>query len=128
MSEPRRCSKLVVLSEREVRLLSEIPHGSTSVDTEFQCELEAGHRGPHAVLGEWSKPVGAGRLASGEAVTWWVRWEDPTGRRDVVPQATCPAETRPGEVMSEVCTLFAGHPGRHDFEWAVPDYFRRKDR
>lgn len=124
MSRPQRCSEPISLSEREIRLLSEIPHGSTSIETELRCELEGGHRGPHAALGDFSKPVGAGRLASGEAVCWWVRWEDPTGRRDVVPQATCPVETRPGEVSSEVCTLFAKHPGRHDFDWAVPDYSR----
>lgn len=110
----------MTLGEREVRFLSEIPHGSPSLDVDLECELECGHRGPHHSIGDTSHSFGAGRLANGEAVAWWVRWDDSTGRRDVVPMGNCPVETARGQVLSEVCILFDRHPGRHTFEWESP--------
>lgn len=120
MARHYRCAKPITLSERELRFLSEVPHSDDLIEAELWCELETAHPGPHHALGNCSKPIGAGRLANGEAVSWWVRWEDQDGRRDVVPTANCPAETMPGAAMSEVCCLFHGHPGRHEYELEMP--------
>ncbi|MET9587114.1 hypothetical protein ABZY10_29300 [Streptomyces sp. NPDC006539] len=123
MTKLNACSERVVLGERELRMLSEVPQRAEAADRQLECELEPRHPGPHHAVGVYSRPVGAGQLADGTAVSWWVKWAYRV-RLDVVPFASCPSETHPGQVDSEVCTLFSGHPGRHDPDWAVPDYFR----
>lgn len=104
-------------------MLSEVPQRAEAADRQLECELEPRHPGPHHAIGVYSRPVGVEPLADGTAV----RWADHE-RLDVVPFASCPSETRPGQVNSAVCTLFSGHPGRHDRAWAVPDYFRAEGR
>lgn len=101
------CPARLVFDAATLAFLQTLPQGAHEMDARIRwCELEPGHDGQHYNLGQHS----------GEH-EWWVHWPDgaerPTG---VVQLAGCSAVSVPDAVGDdEVCTLFAGHPGRHNF-------------
>lgn len=74
------------------------------------CELSAGHEGvAHHAMG----------VAVVEGDEWWVQW-NASGDNELVALPLCEVNSRdPRDTDSEVCGLFEGHPGRHD--WAEQD-------
>jgi hypothetical protein len=76
------------------------------VKAHHECDLETGHPGPHAALGQ-----------QGTGGEWWLHWATP----QIVETHICPVESATiinahGE--HEPCLLCQGHPGRHSFELA----------
>lgn len=100
------CIARVALDETEVEWLSVRPYAAHEVKSTLYCDLEAGHAGTHAALGQ-----------QGNQIEWWVLW---TLRAfEIVERQVCAAEA-PGDLDDgedrEICLLYAGHPGRHSFE------------
>lgn len=72
---------------------------------QVDCELEAGHDGPHGSHGQ-----------QGTGTDWGVRWSltaSEIKEIKICPVALPEPDDRGNEI---VCLLFAEHPGRHSFE------------
>jgi hypothetical protein len=66
------------------------------------CELEEGHDGPHAALGQQSGDL-----------ELWIRWNGTAPRILETPRCSY-------DDGDAVCLLFDEHPGRHPFELEPP--------
>jgi hypothetical protein len=93
-----RCAARTDLEPDAVLWLLDRPAGAHAFVGIPVCELEAGHDGPHAALGQ---QCGDTEL--------WIRWDGTPPRIHAAP--TCSYDD--GDA---VCLLFAGHQGRHSFE------------
>jgi hypothetical protein len=107
---PSTCAIRVVVTDDQVRWLDSRPHAAHEVKAYPECDLAAGHPGPHAALGQ-----------QGIGVEWWLRWTTQTSEPEIVETHICPVESATlvnefGE--HEPCLLFEGHPGLHSFELA----------
>lgn len=90
------CPARVTLDAAQLAFFNGLPTEAPSVQSELGCELERGHEGSHAALGQQV-----------ETTMWWIQWT--LSASEINPYTWCPAPR--GE--KEDCTLFDGHPGRH---------------
>ncbi|MET8826509.1 hypothetical protein ABZX40_28280 [Streptomyces sp. NPDC004610] len=82
-----------------------------SVRVDLRCSLEEHDTGPHHDL-TWELDT----PSVGEV---WAEWTDETAER-VVVRPDCYTSNGGVGGADEVCTLFAGHPGCHTFEYVDP--------
>ena len=99
-----RCPAWTLLDAAQVAWLAGLPGAKRRVPVDRYCELEAGHRGSHASLGQLRGERG-----------WWILW-----RESAIPTIErlepCPGDGEQPLDRDEVCLLFKGHPGCHTFE------------
>ena len=96
------CGERTRFTDAELKALSARGGGGHHVlEDGYACELEATHPGPHLFLAQ--------AYDDGEL---WLAWDGE--HRELLPLAPCEAEEAEGD--QEVCTLPAGHHGRHSFE------------
>lgn len=102
----RECmAESVELTPEEIQRLEKLPHAAHEVKSPLECEVEAGHAGPH-----WALAQADDRGADG-ITNWWLRW---TGNsREWAHDQTCYADNHDA---SELCLLPASHAGVHS--WA----------
>jgi hypothetical protein len=99
--KPMICPARVTLDAAQLAFFGSLPAEAPSVQSELGCELERGHEGSHAALGQ---QVGA--------TMWWIQWT--LSASEINPYTWCPAREPAGPSRDDVdCTLFVGHPGRH---------------
>lgn len=96
------CPGSVELTDDEMAQLDSVPHPAHEVVRRNWCELEPGHSGWHAGVGQDDDDGHA-------VITWWIWWTD-SGDRKIV---TC--APRPGQLDEDTCLLPAGHAGQHSF-------------
>jgi len=96
------CPARITLDAAQLAFFAELPAEAPSVQSELGCELEQGHEGSHAALGQQV-----------DATMWWIQWT--LSASEINPYTWCPANQAP-EVPrrdDKDCNLFDGHPGRH---------------
>jgi hypothetical protein len=91
------CPARVTLDAAQLAFFDALPAKAPSVQSELGCELERGHEGSHAALGQQV-----------EATMWWIQWT--LSASEINPYTWCP--TRPAPDTPD-CGLFDGHPGAH---------------
>jgi hypothetical protein len=84
------CPARVTLDASQLTFFDALPNKAPTVQSELGCELERGHEGSHAALGQQV-----------DATMWWVQWT--LSASEINPYTWCPTE----------CSLFDGHPGGH---------------
>jgi hypothetical protein len=96
------CPARITLDAAQLAFLGELPVAAPSVQSELGCELERGHEGSHAALGQQV-----------DATMWWVQWT--LSASEINPYTWCPARSEPAARSRDDadCTLFVGHPGKH---------------
>src|SRR4051794_39064243 len=99
---PRFCPAVVELDVRQLEFLAGLPMPAHGLLARLSCELELGHAGSHAALGQHSGDQ-----------QWWVQWG--LAASEINPLAYCTAERIPGDEAEDDngCVLFHGHAGRH---------------
>jgi hypothetical protein len=83
------CPARVTLDAAQLKFFDALPAEAPSVQSELGCELERGHEGSHAALGQQAG-----------STMWWIQWT--LSASEINPYTWCPD-----------CTLFDGHPGGH---------------
>ncbi|GAA2576340.1 hypothetical protein GCM10010435_60550 [Winogradskya consettensis] len=96
------CPARITLDAAQLAFFGELPADAPSVQAELGCELEQGHEGSHAALGQQV-----------DTTMWWVQWT--LSASEINPYTWCPAKQERVELDRDntECTLFAGHSGRH---------------
>ncbi|MCU7728329.1 hypothetical protein ODJ79_31850 [Actinoplanes sp. KI2] len=96
------CPARITLDAAQLAFFDRLPAAAPSVQSELSCELERGHEGSHAALGQQV-----------EATTWWVQWT--LSASEINPYTWCPVHRSLDTTSRDDkdCTLFDGHPGRH---------------
>lgn len=112
--EPLTCPARITLGAAQLAFFDGLPAEAPSVQSELSCELERGHEGSHAALGQQV-----------EATMWWIQWT--LTASEINPYTWCPAHQQAGTPSRDKndCTLFEGHPGRHA---AVARYWEEKEK
>jgi hypothetical protein len=87
------CPARITLDSAQMAFFDGLPTEAPSVQSELGCELERGHDGSHAALGQQV-----------DTTMWWVQWT--LSASEINPYTWCPASQPP-------CSLFDGHPGGH---------------
>jgi hypothetical protein len=100
MSKLDRCPAEIELSANQLAWLAELPIPAHSLKPELTCDLDQGHDGPHASLGQHSGDT-----------EWWVRWT--LHSSEISPFEACPSVRVSGDEDEDSCLLFEGHPGSH---------------
>ena len=102
IESPVSCPARITLDSAQLAFFDELPAEAPSVQSELGCELERGHEGSHAALGQQV-----------EATMWWIQWT--LSASEINPYTWCPAHHAPDtESRAEHdCILFDGHPGGH---------------
>jgi hypothetical protein len=77
-SVTERCPTRVELNDVQVRRLDSRPHGTNVAERHYDCDLENGHEGPHASLGQPSNDA-----------EWWIYWT--LSASEIREVAACPA-------------------------------------
>ncbi|GAA0577234.1 hypothetical protein GCM10010172_72430 [Paractinoplanes ferrugineus] len=91
------CPARITLDAAQMAFFNGLPTEAPSVQAELGCELEQGHDGSHASLGQQV-----------EDTMWWVQWT--LSASEVNPYTWC----RPHRsAATGDCNLFTGHPGGH---------------
>ncbi|MEU3598313.1 hypothetical protein ABZ714_06180 [Streptomyces sp. NPDC006798] len=103
--------QLIVLTQE---LQPDPPVHPIRIMTSLRCALESHPEGPHYDLIREHDSAEEGAI--------WARWI--TG---ITPSAVgilrdCPADNGAPGADNDACTLFAGHPGGHGFEFSDPEY------
>ncbi|MET0416491.1 MAG: hypothetical protein ABW022_10780 [Actinoplanes sp.] len=93
------CPARITLDAAQLTFFNGLPAEAPSVQSELGCELEHGHEGSHAALGQQV-----------EATMYWVQWT--LSASEINPYTWCPAHQAPA-AQTHDCTLFDGHPGKH---------------
>lgn len=96
------CPARITLDATQLAFFSGLPAAAPSLQSELGCELEQGHDGPHAALGQQV-----------DTTMWWVQWT--LSASEINPYTWCPARNT-SDVQprsNRDCELFAGHPGSH---------------
>jgi hypothetical protein len=104
---PVDCMALIHLGVQEIAWLNEMDGAAHEVQEGAYCELQRGHAGPHAALGQ----------TAGES-NWWVHWT--LQAWEIVLRQPCDGT---GDVPDELgeydmCLLYDRHEGAHTFEFA----------
>ena len=96
------CPARITLDAAQLAFFTGLPAEAPSVQSELGCELERGHEGSHAALGQQV-----------DKTMWWIQWT--LSASEINPYTWCPAHQVPGAQGRDDrdCTLFVGHPGRH---------------
>jgi hypothetical protein len=96
------CPARITLDAAQLAFFNGLPAEAPSVQSELGCELERGHEGSHAALGQ---QVGA--------TMWWIQWT--LSASEINPYTWCPAREAPAAESRDDrdCALFVGHPGQH---------------
>jgi hypothetical protein len=95
------CPARITLDAAQLAFFNGLPTEAPSLQSELGCELERGHEGSHAALGQQV-----------ETTMWWIQWT--LSASEINPYTWCPAREPAGPSRDDVdCTLFVGHPGRH---------------
>jgi hypothetical protein len=95
-----------MLTKAERDLLDGVQDPAFELDRQLRCELEAGHVGEHAALGQTNGPTDE---------SWWLCWAARAGSRRLVQLDPCPAERSAGG-EPWFCELPDQHPGGHSFD------------
>ncbi|WP_433728457.1 hypothetical protein ACQP2Y_14985 [Actinoplanes sp. CA-051413] len=100
--DPVACPARITLDAAQLAFFGELPVPAPSVQSELGCELERGHSGSHAALGQQV-----------EETMWWVQWT--LSASEINPYTWCPERQDPAAQSRDDmdCTLFVGHPGGH---------------
>jgi hypothetical protein len=96
------CPARITLDAAQSAFFNGLPTEAPSVQSELGCELERGHEGSHAALGQQT-----------DATMWWIQWT--LSASEINPYPWCPAH-RPPEAQGrddKDCILFGGHAGKH---------------
>ena len=93
------CPARITLDAAQLAFLNELPAEAPSVQSELGCELERGHDGSHAALGQQV-----------DTTMWWIQWT--LSASEINPYTWCPAHQAPTAETHD-CNLFVGHPGDH---------------
>jgi hypothetical protein len=93
------CPARITLDAAQLAFFDGLPATAPTVQAELGCELEQGHDGSHAALGQQV-----------DATMWWVQWT--LSASEVNPYTWCPEHPASG-AADPGCTLFNGHSGRH---------------
>ncbi|MEU4241041.1 hypothetical protein [Actinoplanes sp. NPDC026619] len=98
----RYCPAAIDLDARQLEFLACLPMPAHGLLERLDCELERGHSGFHAALGQHSFNT-----------QWWVQWS--LAASEINPLALCTAERFPGDEEEDDngCVLFDRHEGRH---------------
>jgi hypothetical protein len=91
------CPARITLDAAQLAFFNGLPTAAPSVQSELGCELERGHEGSHAALGQQV-----------ESTMWWIQWT--LSASEINPYTWCPVSPAPG---GKDCALFDGHPGGH---------------
>ncbi|GIE74933.1 hypothetical protein Aph02nite_08830 [Actinoplanes philippinensis] len=96
------CPARVTLDAAQLAFFDALPAEAPSVQSELGCELELGHEGSHAALGQQV-----------DATMWWIQWT--LSASEINPYTWCPGRgSAPVVNRDELdCSLFMGHPGEH---------------
>jgi hypothetical protein len=96
------CPARITLDAAQLAFLGALPAEAPSVQSELGCELERGHEGSHAALGQQV-----------DETMWWVQWT--LSASEINPYTWCPAGREPVAPSRDDldCALFVGHPGKH---------------
>ncbi|MFI5933366.1 hypothetical protein [Actinoplanes sp. NPDC051494] len=95
------CPARITLDAAQLAFFGGLPADAPSVQSELGCELEQGHEGSHAALGQQV-----------DATMWWIQWT--LSASEINPYTWCPERQDAVESRVETdCHLFVGHPGRH---------------
>ncbi len=95
------CPARITLDAAQLAFFNGLPAEAPSVQSELGCELERGHEGSHAALGQQV-----------DTTMWWIQWT--LSASEINPYTWCPAHQAPAQSRSDLdCTLFDGHPGKH---------------
>ena len=99
---PMTCPARVTLDAAQLAFFGGLPAEAPSVQSELGCELELGHEGSHAALGQQV-----------DETMWWIQWT--LSASEINPYTWCPArqDTTVTDRDELDCTLFVGHPGEH---------------
>ncbi|MFF0445483.1 hypothetical protein ACFYT4_03510 [Streptomyces sp. NPDC004609] len=112
------CAATAILPLRTIVLALDIvpdePAHPMEIVTGLRCALEAHTDGPHFTL--------VRELADASRGEVWTRWEPGTEPECVTVLPDCPADNGRSGAGNDACTLFAGHPGGHCFEFSDPEY------
>jgi hypothetical protein len=100
-----RCLAEVALSHAELVYLNALPEPAHEVEGAMACELQAGHQGPHVVLGQ----------TSGRGRDWWLRWLPETRELTLLTPCTAVSIDHPHRDRRH-CLLPLDHEGGHSFE------------
>jgi hypothetical protein len=96
------CPARLTLDAAQLAFFNGLPTEAPSVQSELGCELERGHEGSHAALGQQV-----------DTTMWWLQWT--LSASEINPYTWCPA--RPADNTQSrdegECNLFDGHPGNH---------------
>lgn len=98
----RICPARITLDATQLAFFRELPAEAPSVQSELGCELERGHEGSHAALGQQV-----------DTTMWWIQWT--LSASEINPYKWCPAHLVPdAEARDDKdCALYDGHPGNH---------------
>jgi hypothetical protein len=116
------CPSWIGLSDDDVTRLTSLPGAAHLVPQRVWCEMEVGHGGRHAGLGQDS-------FDGLVSTAWWIWW--PERAYEIAAGAPCPvirqgqdegqdagsAGSSEDDDDSESCLLPANHPGRHSFQF-----------
>jgi hypothetical protein len=97
------CPARITLDAAQLAFFSGLPAEAPSVQSELGCELEHGHEGSHAALGQQV-----------DTTMWWIQWT--LSASEINPYTWCPTHEVPEATNrrdDRECTLFNGHAGRH---------------
>jgi len=96
------CPARITLDAAQLAFFNGLPTEAPSVQSELRCELEQGHEGSHAALGQ---QVGT--------TMWWIQWT--LSASEINPYTWCSARAVPPaeDCSDKDCSLFDGHPGKH---------------
>jgi hypothetical protein len=98
------CPGLVELTDVEIAWLDHLYGAVNEVAGRHYCELETGHAGRHAALGQ--------RDVRGD---WWVWWAEDDGSREILLMDPCPVEQDTTDPDQRPCLLPIGHAGGHSY-------------
>lgn len=93
--EVMTCPARITLDAAQLAFFNGLPTEAPSVQSELGCELERGHEGSHAALGQQV-----------ETTMWWIQWT--LSASEINPYTWCPERRSQHD-----CSLFDGHPGGH---------------
>jgi hypothetical protein len=88
------CPARITLDAAQLAFFDGLPADAPSVQSELGCELECGHEGSHAALGQQV-----------DSTMWWIQWT--LSASEINPYTWCTGQQDPD------CSLFDGHPGKH---------------
>jgi hypothetical protein len=96
------CPARITLDAAQLAFFDGLPTEAPSLQSALGCELEQGHEGSHAALGQQV-----------DTAMWWIQWT--LSASEINRYTWCPTHEAPEAESRDDkdCTLFEGHPGGH---------------